>query len=195
MTARDRRALGIGGGLILGALLAFRVAPTLWRGWHASREELAAQRELLQRADLALEQLDTLESRAARTREALVALAPRLVSGRTMAEAQADLNGRLALIANRERTRLVRADPMIDSTREGQLHRVRMRIEVESDWAGLVGFLRGVVGDAVTLRVTSVSLRGAEVPTMTSGAEVLGGEVEVTGWYLEPRRSDAGGAR
>jgi hypothetical protein len=195
MTARDRRALWVGGALVLGALFALRVVPALWRGWHASREELVAQRELLVRADRALDQLDTLESRATRTRAALVALAPRLVSGRTSAEAQVDLNGRLALIANRERTRLVRADPMIDSTREGQLHRVRMRIEVESDWAGLVGFLRGVVGDPATLRVTSVSLRGAEVPTMTSGAEVLAGEVEVTGWYLEPRRAEAGAAR
>ena len=192
MTGRDRRALWIGGSLVLAAFLLFRALPALWRGWRVGREELTAQRELLQRADLALGQLDALEAKAEETRERLVGLAPRLVSGHTDAEAQADLNGRLALIANRERTRLLRADPVADSGRESQLRRVRLRIEVESDWAGLVGFLRGVVTDPAALRVTSVALRGAEVPTMTTGAEVLTGEIEVTGWYLERRAIEGG---
>lgn len=187
MTARDRRTLWIGGGVVLAALLAFRVLPAVWRGWRAGHEELLTQRELVERADRALGLLDSLEFRAERTRQQLIGLAPRLVSGQTDAEAQADLNGRLALHANRERTRLLRADPVADSGREGQLHRVRLRVEVESDWAGLVGFLRSVVADPATLRVTSVALRGAEVPTMTTGPEVLTGEIEVTGWYLERR--------
>ena len=185
MTSRDRRALRIGGGVVLAGLLCFRALPAVWRGWRAGHEELLAQRELLDRADHALGLLDSIESRAGRTQQQLIALAPRLVSGQTDAEAQADLNGRLALHANHERTRLLRADPVIDSGRVGELHRVRLRLVVESDWSGLVGFLKSVVADPAVLRITSVAVRGAEIPTMTSGPEVLTGEVEVTGWYLE----------
>jgi hypothetical protein len=148
---------------------------------------LLAQRALLDRAEAALGQLDSVEARAGRTREQLIALAPRLVSGQTDAEAQADLNGRLALHANRERTRLLRADPVADSGREGQLHRVRLRLVVESDWSGLVGFLKSVISDPAVLRVTSVAVRGTELPTTSAGPEVLTGEVEVTGWYLAHR--------
>ncbi len=194
MTSRDRRALSIGGGVVLAGLLCFRVLPAVWRGWRAGHEELVAQRELLERADHALGQLDSVESRGARTRQQLIELAPRLVSGQTDAEAQADLNGRLALHANLERTRLLRADPIADSGRVGELHRVRLRLVVESDWSGLVGFLKSVVADPAVLRVTSAAVRGAEVPQMTSGPEVLTGEVEVTGWYLERRiPAEAGG--
>lgn len=194
MTQRDRRALWIGGGTILLAFLFFRALPAAVRSWRTAHEELVGQRELLTRAEGALAGIDLLEGEAARTQEQLVGLAPRLISGQTDAEAQADLSGRLALIANRERTRLLQADPIPDSGRVARLHRVRLRVQVESDWSGLVGFLKGVVGDAATLRVTSVSMRGAEVPTNTNGAEVLSGEVEVTGWYLE-RRAVAGGER
>ena len=194
MTSRDRRALSIGGGVVLAGILCFRALPAAWRAWRTGQEELVAQRDLLDRADHALGQLDSIEARAGGTREQLVALAPRLVSGQTDAEAQADLNGRLALHANHERTRLLRADPVADSGRAGALHRVRLRLVVESDWSGLVGFLKSVVADPAVLRVTSVAVRGAETPQMTSGPEVLTGEVEVTGWYLVGRvPTEAGG--
>ena len=195
MTSRDRRALSIGGGVVLAGLLCFRALPAAWRGWRDGHEELIAQRELLDRADHALGQLDSIESRAGRTREQLIALAPRLVSGQTDAEAQADLNGRLALHANHERTRLLRADPVADSGRVGELHRVRLRLVVESDWSGLVGFLKSVVADPAVLRITSVAVRGAETPQMTAGPEVLTGEVEATGWYLARRVSATEGGQ
>lgn len=195
MTPRDRRALRIGVLVVVGGALLLRGVPALWSGWMERREALRARRELLSRAEEALARIDSMEAQGVEVRAKLVALAPRLVSGRTDAEAQADLNGRLALIANRERTRLVRAAPLPDSTREAQLHRVRLRVEVESDWSGLVGFLRGVVADPAVLRVTSVALRGSEIPVAGGGPEVLTGELEVTGWFLSGRASEGEGAR
>ena len=187
MTPRDRRALRLGAAaVVIGSLLVWGL-PSGWRAWRAGGEELAGRRALLARAESALSDLPVIEERSAATRARLVALAPALVSGATEAEAQADLNGRLALVANRERTRLLRADPVTDTGRVGSLRRVRLRIEVESDWSGLVGFLRGVVADPAVLRVTAVTLRGAEVVVLTSGPEVLSAQVEVTGWYLEKR--------
>lgn len=184
MTGRDRRALLIGGAVVLSGLLLFRVLPAVWRGWGSAREELRAARVLLARAESALNGLDSLEGRAAATRARVIALAPRLLAGGTDAEALADLNGRLAVAASHQRTRLLRADPIVDSARESRLRRVRLRIEVESDWSGMAGFLRATIADPAALRVTAVSVRGAEVPIATTGAEVLSGEVEVTGWYL-----------
>ena len=191
MTARDRRALRIGGGVVLGGLLLFRGLPAVWRAWHDAREALAARSALLLRAEAALDGFEVVEQRGAEINARFVALAPRLVAGNTEAEAQADLNGRVALIANRERTRLLRADPVGDSLREGVLHRVQLRIEVESDWSGLVGFLRGLVADPAVLRVTAVTLRGSETPATSGGPEVLTAQVEIAGWYLE-RRPTAG---
>lgn len=187
MTGRDRRALRIGLLVVVGGVLAVRGLPALWSGWQERREALGARRALLQRAEEALGRIDSLEAEGADARAKFVALAPRLVAGRTEAEAQADLGGRLALIANRERTRLLRVAPLPDSTRELQLRRVRLRVEVESDWNGMVGFLKGIAADPAVLRVTSVAVRGSESPTAGPGPEVLAGELEVTGWYLDRR--------
>jgi type II secretory pathway component PulM len=195
VTPRDRRALGIGIAVVLGAIFVLRVVPAAWRSWHASREELEAQRALLVRAERALGGLDSLEASAAATRAKLVALAPMLVSGRTSAEAQADLHGRLALIANRERTRLVRADPVPEEAEEALLRMVRLRVEVESDWNGVVGFLQGVVRDPAVLRVRSVAVRGSDATSVANGPEVLSGEIEVVGWYLARPLTDVEGDR
>jgi hypothetical protein len=194
MSPRDRRALRWGGAIVLGGVLLFRLLPGGWKVWREAGESLAAEQALLDRAERALIQFDALEEEAAATRARLISLAPMLLSGSTEAEAQADLSGRLALLANRERTRLFRADPLVDTLREGGLRRVRLRIEVESDWSGLVGFLRGVVADPAVLRVTGVRLGGSEVPLTSGGPEALTAEVEVSGWFLERRTSTPEGA-
>ncbi|MEO7333278.1 MAG: hypothetical protein ABIZ71_04985 [Gemmatimonadales bacterium] len=195
MKQRDRRALWMGGAVVLSGLLFFRVLPVGWSAWRDARESLASEQALLARAEGALQMLDSVEQRAAVTRVQVVGLAPRLLAGTTNAEALADLNGRLAFAASGHRTRLLRADPVADSARESRLRRVRLRIEVESDWSGLAGFLRATVADPAALRVTAVSVRGAEVPAATVGAEVLSGEVEVTGWYLEGGSTHRGGMK
>lgn len=189
MTPRDRRALKVGGWVLLLGVLLFRLLPSGWRAWSAAREELAARRALVAHAEVLLGGLDSLEARGRVAREALVALAPRLIAGTSEAAAQADLTGRIALIANRERTRLVRTEAIADSTREARLRRVRLRMEVETDWSGLVGFLRGVAADPAVIRVLSIGVRGTDATGPGTGAEVLSAEIEVSGWYLEGRGS------
>lgn len=185
MTTRDRRALMIGAGVILAALVLTRLLPAAVRQWREGRESLLTERELLARAELAIADLDGLEARAAATRSALLGMAPRLLNGRTEAEAIADLNGRLALAGGRQRTRLLRTDQVADSHRVGRLREVRLRVEVESDWSGLTGFLRAVSADPAVLRLRSVAIRGPEAPVGGGGPEVLSGEVEFSGWYLQ----------
>lgn len=184
MTPRDRRALRWGIGVVLGAVLLARGVPATWRALHRQQEELEAQRGLLARAETALADLDGLERRASATRAALVALAPRLLTGATEAEAVADLTGRIALAAGRQRTRVVRTDQVGDSAREGRLRRVTVRVQVESDWSGLAGFVQGVLADPAALPIRAVTIRGSEVPAAGAITEVLSGEVEVSGWYL-----------
>lgn len=183
MNQRDRRALTLGAATIVGAILLFRVLPAAVHAWRSDRAELAERRSLVDRAERELSTVGALEQATAATRTQLVALAPKLLSGGTEAEALADLNGRLALAANRSRTRLIRADQVTDSGRVARLRRVRLRIQVESDWRGLAGFFRAAIDDPATLRVTAVSVRSNEGAPLR-GPEVLEGEVEVGGWYL-----------
>jgi len=182
MTSQDKKALRAGAGVVLAALLLLKVLPAGWRHWEGAKEELSARRQLLATAEGALADEGTLERSADTTRSRLLALAPRLISGGTEAEALADLNGRLALAGNRSRTRLLRSDQLPDSGKVARLRRVRLRLTVESDWSGLVTFFRAAVADPATLRISSVSVRSNE--GSSQGPEILTGELEVSGWYL-----------
>ena len=191
MTSRDRRALILGGSVLLAGVLLLRVLPAGVRLWREQRHELTERERFLAEGEDALADVTSMEHEGDSTRARLVALAPRLLSGTTEAEALADLNGRLALAANRARTRMVRADQVPDSGRVARLHRVRLRVQVESDWSGMAAFLCAAVADPATLRIAALSIRSDE-GAATSGPEILQGEVEVSGWYLgDPRAREA----
>src|SRR3989442_12308077 len=101
VTNRGRRALMLGGSVVLGAVLLLRILP-----WGIKRA-VAAQADLRERATLlahAREEIADMpelrDSTAVLTR-ALVGLAPRVLSGATAAEAGADPAGRTQLFALR----------------------------------------------------------------------------------------------
>jgi hypothetical protein len=191
MIDRDKRALRLGAGAVLVALLLFRGAPAAWHSWRGAEDELGERRLLLATAEGTLADVGELERSAAGTRSHLVGLAPKLLSGATEAEAFADLTGRLALAGNRSRTRIVHSDQMADSGRVARLHRVRLHLVVESDWNGLVSFFRASVADPATLRFASVSVRSNEGAS-PNGPEILTGELDVSGWYLATEQGKVG---
>lgn len=184
MNRREALVVRWGAGIVVAALVCARVIPVAWRTIRAQHETLEGERVLLSRAEGAIADLDALERRTAAIRGALVALAPRLLSGGSEAEAVADLTGRESLAAGRARTRIVRTEQLADSAHAGRLRRVTVRLEIESDWSGLAGFFRNELADPAVLPIRAITLRGTETPSAVTGPEVVSGEVEVSGWYL-----------
>ncbi len=174
---------------MLAAVVALRVAP-----WGIARA-VAAERELRERATLLararadLGDAPLLRDSAGVLTHAVVALAPKLLSGDTPVEALADLSGRLNLAASRNQAKLERTDQLTDSLAAGRLRRVRVRTALEGDIRGVMGFLRTIeLGDAV-LTIEEARIVAADPSSGEQVPEILRVEVTVTGWFLVRRET------
>lgn len=184
MTTRDRRALVIGGGAVLVALLLLRILPWSVRSALAAEATLRERAALLARARTDLAEMSGLRDSAAELSRALVALAPKILSGSSSAEALADLSGRVNLAASGHDAKLERVDPVTDSAAAGRLRRATLRAAFESDARGLAGTLQALEFGAATLVVRELRVT-ADVGAADRGPEVLRVELTVAGWYLQ----------
>jgi type II secretory pathway component PulM len=183
VTARDRRALLLGGAATIGAVLLLRVLPWMARSVRELRAEAAERVALLSRADEVLAGAPAARDSLARALGAVVALAPKLVDGHTAAEAQASLSGLVSLTAGRHALRVVRLDPLPDSA-AGAFGRVALHAELEGDIAGLTRFLRAIeVGDPL-LTLPALSIQAADPAGRPNAPEQLRIEATVAGLYL-----------
>ena len=191
MTAHDRRALLIGGAVVLAAILLLRVLPWTVRSALAAEMGLRQRAALLARAHADLAEAGGLRDSAVALGQALVGLAPKILSGNSPAEAVADLSGRVNLAASRNQAKLERVDPLTDSTVAGRLHRVALRAAFECDIRGLVGILQALTFGKAALTVRELRVTAADATSADRIPEVLRVDMTVTGWFLEGR--DAGG--
>jgi hypothetical protein len=190
LNPRDRRAVLLGGAVVVGSWLVTRGVPALLRA-HADRRarteasvrQLAAAREAL--ADAAW----TRDSLGARGRR-LVTWAPRLVAGGTPAEAMAELQSIVSGMAAQHRVRIVRVEPSADSA-AGLFTAIRLRVEAQSDVGGLAQWLAAIEEGDRLLSIVVLSI-SAPAPAASSGqAEVLRAELVIAGWAApKARRSD-----
>lgn len=192
MTSRDRRALLLGAFVLGTAVITLRVVP--W-GIRRASGEYAVLRErsaLLARTRDEMASLPVLRDSAATLSQALVALAPQLLSGSSATEAGADLSGRMNLAASGAPARVERIDPLPDSAAEGRLGRVRVHAALESDVRGLIAFLKAIdTGDEV-VKLDELHVEAPQALTSERGPEILKVEVTVSGWYVKPRGAGNG---
>ena len=181
MTARDRRALILGGVVIAAAVLSLRAVPWGVRRAAGSYVELRERAGLLARTREEMAALPMLRDSAATLSQALVALAPQLLSGR------------MNLAAARAPARVERLDPMPDSTSNGRLGRVRVRAALETDVRGLVALIRAIDAGDEVLRLEELHVEAPDPAAVNRGPEILKVEVTVSGWYVKPR--DAGNGK
>jgi len=193
MTERDRRALVLGGAVLAGAVLLLRVLPWGVRSALAAEVGLQQRAALLARAHADLADANGLRDSAVALGQALVGLAPKILSGNSVAEAVADLSGRVNLAASRNQTKLERVDPLTDSTVAGRLHRAALRAAFECDIRGLVGLLQALSLGKAALAVRELRVTAVDADSPEKSPEVLRVELTVGGWFLEAR--DAGGMR
>jgi len=173
--------------MVLGAVVALRVAPWGIARSVAAKRELHERASLLSRARADLADAPLLRDSAGVLTRAVVSLAPKLLSGDTPVEALADLSGWLTLAASRNQAKVERTDQLTDSLAAGRLRRVRVRAALESDIRGVTGFLRAIeLGDAV-LSIEEARIVTADPSAGEQMPEILRVEVTVTGWFLAQR--------
>jgi hypothetical protein len=192
VTSRDRRALALGGFSIALALLLLRVLP--WTVRHAVAAEAGLQQRaaLLARARTDLADAGVLRDSAFQLGQALVGLAPRILSGRSSAEAVADLSGRVNLAASGHQAKLERVEPVPDSAAAGRLRRATLRATFECDVRGLVGVLQGLELGKVALAVRELRVTAVDVGSPEKSPEILRVELAVSGWFLADRDEGRG---
>ncbi len=182
MKPADRRALVRGGGAVLAAVVLLRGLPWAMRSLGTLRTLTHDQQATLARSEDVLARVPAIRDSVAAVLGRIVALAPRLVDGRTSAEAQASLAGLVSLAASRHQLRVVRLEPLADSA-VAPFTRVALHAELEGDVAGLSGLLRAVEAGDPLLSVPSFSV-SAPAPATSHGAEALRIELDIAGYYL-----------
>ena len=190
MTPRDRRALLMGGIAIATAVVGLRVLPWAVRRVIDARTVLRERATLLARTREEMASLPQLRDSAAVLSQALVALAPQVLSGSTSGEAGADLSGRMNLAASRAPARIERIDPLPDSSGDGRLGRVRVHASLETDVRGLLALLRAVDAGDEVLKLDELRVQAPDPGTVRRGPEILKVEITVSGWYLKPRSTE-----
>jgi type II secretion system (T2SS) protein M len=193
VTPRDRRALIIGGGVVLAAVVLLRVLPATLRNVSDARALLRERAALLARSRDETGSLLKLRDSATVLSQALVALAPYLLSGSIEAEAAADIAGRVNIIASRAPAKVERLDPIRDSSSVGRLARVRLHAALETDVRGLVAVLKAIDSGDEVLLLEELHVEAPQAGSVERGPEILKVEVTVSGWYIRPR--DAGNGK
>jgi hypothetical protein len=182
MTERDRRAVWVGGVIVVGAVL-LRGVPM---GTGRLAERLAATRAQVGQAVQVRRLVAEAPARQALMQDrvrALVDLAPVLLGTEGVAEGAATLNGELNVLALRHRVTLHRLDPEPDTT-VGPFVAVTVRFQAETDMAGLAGFLQEVEAGPRLLSLTDLAITAEEQATPVERLRIEGA---VRGWVL-PRR-------
>jgi len=193
MNSRDRRALVLGALAVGCAVLTLRVLPWGVRSAVRADAVLHERATLLARTREEMASLPQLRDSAGVLSQALIALAPQLLSGSTAAEASADLSGRMNLAASHAPARVERLDPLPDSSSQGRLGRVRVHAALETDVRGLVAVLRAIDAGPEVLQLDELHV---EAPQSAGagpdrGPEILKIEVTVSGWFIRSREPGA----
>jgi hypothetical protein len=184
VTPRDKRALVIGMGVILGALVLLRGVPASARAIARLRQRALDSFGTETRARELLFATPAVQDSVAQALSSVVALAPRLVEGHSSAEAQAAVSGLVNVTANRNALKVVGIDPLPDSS-AAVFAQVRVHVVLEGDIRGLVGFLKVVETGDPLLTAPSLSVSAPDPGGSAKGVpETLHLELIVVGYYL-----------
>lgn len=169
---------------MVSAVLVLRVLPWAARAVAALRVEAAERMQTFARANDVLGGAGATRDTLTQILGAVVALAPRLIEGRTAAEAQASLSGLVSLAASRHALRVMRLDPLPDSSADGAFNCVAVHVELEGDIAGLARFLGAIEKGDPLLTLPALSVQATDPNGQPNAAEHLKIEATVVGLYL-----------
>jgi hypothetical protein len=165
-------------------MLVLRVLPWGVRAVASLRVEVVERVQTVARANEVLAGAAATRDSLAQTLGPVVALAPRLVDGQTAADAQASLSGLVSLAAGRHALRILRLDPLPDSTADGVFNHVAVHVEMEGDITGLTRFLGYVERGDPLLTVPALSVQAPDPNGPANSPERLKVEATIVGLYL-----------
>lgn len=159
---RDRRALGLGGIVLIPVVLWLGAVRPYLSSLEDLRDRTESERSLLEREKQVLSDSASYASRLSAATKALNHWEGRLIRSPNLALAEAQVSALLEGIGRESRVLLqeVRATP----TPRGApappagLQAIRMSVSGEGDFAGVLSFLRGVESEKLFLRVIGVSV-------------------------------------
>jgi len=205
LSARDRRALLLGG-LILGpALLWALVAAPYLRAVSYASERLIAERELLRREVELLATADEDPAALEVGAERLLEVAKRLVGGENPAVANAAHAQYLQTVARDSRVLITRMEPLAAEEAGIGLVALPLRVQGETDLEGLMTLLHSLEAGSKLVSVENLRIQGLRTAAAagSADAEVLTFEFTTSGFMLveldgplpgAPVESEAGGA-
>ncbi|HEU4648239.1 MAG TPA: type II secretion system protein GspM [Gemmatimonadales bacterium] len=185
MTPGDRRALLLGGAVAIVGWLGLRGVPWALREVQSRRSELAGKQALLARIRDDIRDAASLADSAPAVERRVLALAPKVLSGQSEAEALSDLTARVSAAATAHKAKLIRTVPLADSAHAGRLRRVALRAVLEGDATGLLGALGQLEQGATVLTVSELAIAASDPGSGSAAPEVLQGDMLVRGWYVE----------
>jgi hypothetical protein len=187
MTSSLRRTLA-GCALLLGTTLLVRtVMPMVRTGiaahWHEAQESIGHLEEARRLLSVGAILADSLRT----TLGQFLAAAPRLIEGRTQAEASAALHHLVRSRAEASGLAVRRQEPVADSAR-GTFQRVQTSADLEGDVRALARFLLAIEGGTVLLTIPTLAVTSAEPGERPGMPEVLRIQLDVRGLYI-PREA------
>jgi hypothetical protein len=182
MKTRDRRALAMGTVAIILSVAILRVFPWLAREHAGLRTSTEQRVATLVRTRAAVASVPALRDSLARGLDRFVQVAPNLIGGNSPGEAAASLSGTINLYAEQSSVRLIRLEPIADSTTD-VISPVSVVAELEGDVAGLSRFLASVETGLPILTVRDLAVRSRGT-TDRRTPQVLAVAIKLTGWFM-----------
>jgi len=182
----ERRTIGIAFAIVLTALLAARGIPAGRRVAELKRARAEQAALALSRAREALAAHPVAQESLAARSSRLVALAPQLFGGTTAAETAAEAVSFIAGAATVRQVRITRQDVSADST-VVPFTRVRLRLEAESDVAGIMGWLASLEEGDKLIALERLTISALEPGAPREQQERLRVDVQMVAWGASGR--------
>lgn len=162
LSGRDRRAILVGLAILAPAIAWLGVVRPYRAVVLELREAVVVERELLARERALLREAPSLPDRIEAARLRLGRGEAGLVRSANLALAEAEVTGHLEGLARESRTLLLEARSVLpppDSEPTPGLRPIRMELRGESDFEGVLEFVRRLEDDPLLLRMAALSLR------------------------------------
>jgi len=189
MTARDRRALGLGAVLVLTAWGGIKGIPGLVLAVRHTEESISQRAELAARASRKLSNLSSLGDSLRVLERAVVSVPSFLLVGEDAETAAVDLMRRVRTEIPTPEAALTSFGAHSMGERSGDLTLAMLSVTVESDFRGLVELVGHLEADSA-LAVESIDISAGPTPDSIRDRELLSATMTVSGWY---RASESSG--